>query len=112
MTAVPPERDDAPTLRIVPHSPWIRVDTAWEDFRDRHAGWLAGLPRDGPIYALPAAVIDRLARVQTRTRAALDAAAEPAERDLADLCRRCQVVGFHEGRPIVYPALVAEAPDF
>lgn len=89
-----------------------RTSDAILDLSRRHPAWATSVDGDDPLYALPTATIDVLARRTGRGTAPLfDRPTAEAEREFSRLCAAHHIVGIGPSGTIPYPHLTTAPPD-
>ncbi len=107
MTPTPPTPHDGTT------PPLLRGTTdAIGALRRRHPGWAARFGGDDPVYAIPPAAVDALARpAGSKGVPVFDEPTAAVEREFARVCESHHVVGVGPDGPVAYHLLTAGALD-
>ncbi len=107
MTPTPPTPHDGTT------PPLLRGTTdAIDALRGRHPGWAARFGGEDPVYAIPPAAIDALARpAGSKGVAVFDEPTAAAEREFARVCESSHIVGVGPDGPVAYHLLTASSLD-
>jgi len=88
----------------------VNWSSHWRNFLDRHGGWWSRVNNGGPVYTVPAKVVDEISTSKPasgnsrRQKAIISSEDAEAERDFRQLCADF-AVGVWASIPILYPLL-------